>query len=153
MGYKYLRQKPLSLVQQQIRIFQLYGNIIRRMYIENSMLVCIIDLQPSAESDVYRIKITYKLSDKAPTASLLSPEMQTYDGKYPHHQFGKDQDGHYLLCVYYPKYKEWTQQMYIAESFIPWICTWLNAYEYWLITGEWHYDEKLINPKHKKMEG
>ena len=31
--------------------------------------------------------------------------------------------------------------MDIALSFVPWIVTWLNTYEYWLITGEWSYDE------------
>lgn len=33
------------------------------------------------------------------------------------------------------------QQMYIADSFVPWVCTWLSTYEYWLVTGKWHYDE------------
>ncbi len=31
--------------------------------------------------------------------------------------------------------------MYIADSFVPWVCTWLSTYEYWLVTGKWHYDE------------
>ena len=46
--------------------------------------------------------------------------------------------------LYYPKYKEWNKQMYIANSFVPWVCTWLSTYEYWLVTGNWHYDEILI---------
>lgn len=63
------------------------------------------------------------------------------DGKLPHHIYGVDKFGHYRLCVYDPKRKEWNQQMFIAESFVPWVCTWLNTYEYWVITGVWHYDE------------
>ena len=31
--------------------------------------------------------------------------------------------------------------MYVADSFVSWVCTWLSTYEYWLVTGKWHYDE------------
>lgn len=114
------------------------------------MLVCVLDIQPSPESQIYRVRITYKISDGAPKAWLIKPDMQKYNGKYPHHKYGKDENGNYQLCVYYPKYKEWNQQMYIADTFIPWVCTWLNTYEYWLVTGEWHYDEMFPRHNHKK---
>lgn len=53
------------------------------------------------------------------------------------------------MCAYH-RDKNWNQQMFIAESFIPWVCTWLNTYEYWLITGEWHYDEAFPGKNKKK---
>jgi len=40
-----------------------------------------------------------------------------------------------------------------ALSFVPWIVTWLSAYEYWQITGEWVYPEsKDLNPKEEKTK-
>lgn len=150
MARRYLKPKPVTLVQQQIKINQLFYHIVEKLYIENSQLVCIMSLQPSAEAETYTVKITYKLSDIAPKAWLLSPEMQAYKGENPHHVYGKDENGHYQLCVYHPRSREWSQQMYLAETFIPWICSWLNTYEYWLITGEWYYDEKFVKSDKKK---
>lgn len=144
LAHKYLKTKPISLVNQQIRMQYLYRKLLVENYIKDSMFVCVLDIQPSSESQVYRIKIAYKLSDGAPKAWLISPPLQKYEGKYPHHKYGKDNNGNYQLCVYYPKYKEWNKQMYIANSFVPWVCTWLSTYEYWLVTGNWHYDEILI---------
>ena len=85
LARKYLKPKPISLVNQQIQMQYLYNRLLVANYIENSMLVCILDIQPSSESQVYRIKITYKLSDGAPKAWLISPPLQKYEGKYPHH--------------------------------------------------------------------
>lgn len=98
-------------------------------------------LQPSLESMVYVVKITYKYTDKFPKAWLLDPDLEKVEGKYPHHKYECDNAGHPRLCVYYPAYKEWNSTMDIATSFIPWVVTWLNTYEYWLITGKWIYDE------------
>ena len=147
---RYQKTQALTIAVQKFRIGQLYGNIIEELREVNSELICVINLQPSEHSDIYKVKITYKISDAYPKAWLLSPTLKTYDGKMPHHVYEKDKYGHCRLCVYYPKDKNWNQQMFIAENFIPWICTWLNTYEYWLITGEWHYDEALSEGNKKK---
>ena len=143
MVRNYLKIKPISLIKQQIKLQHTYAGLVELNYIEKSMLICVLNIQPSCESQVYKVKITYKLSDGAPKVWLIYPKLQKYDGIYPHHTYGKDEKGNYQLCVYYPKYKEWNQYMYIADAFIPWVCTWLNTYEYWLLTGIWHYDEML----------
>ena len=109
-----------------------------------------MEVRPSEESVPYSIKITYKYSDGFPMVWLLSPMIQKMSGKYPHHIYGWDKDGHPRLCVYYPSYREWTSSCNIATTFIPWVITWLNAYEYWLITGEWHYDESPRRQDDKK---
>lgn len=102
-----------------------------------------MNLQPSEHSDTYTVKIIYKISDISPKVWLIAPELQKVEGKRPHHIYEVDEQGRCRLCVYDPKLKEWNQQMFIADSFVPWICTWLNIYEYWAITGEWHYDETI----------
>lgn len=149
-AHKFFKLKRISLVNQKIQMQLTYGEILKANYIKNSTLICILDIQPSSESQRYRVKITYKLSDGSPKAWLLSPELQTYDGKYPHHIYGKGENGKFQLCVFYPRYKEWTGKMYVAKAFVPWVCTWLNTYEYWLVSGEWHYDEMFSKQSQKK---
>ena len=147
---KYSKRPPLTLVQQKIRIRQLYSELVDELIIEKSELICKIKLQPSVHSEIYEIKIKYKISDGSPKAWLINPEMRAFEGKYPHHVYGTDRQGHYRLCVYSPMDKNWNQDMLIAESFIPWVCTWLNSYEYWLITGKWHYDEAFSDGNKRK---
>jgi hypothetical protein len=31
--------------------------------------------------------------------------------------------------------------MFLANAYIPWVITWLSAYEFWQITGKWVYPE------------
>ena len=144
MGNKrYLKNKAVPLIQQGVRLRKLYEGLIDSISISKSKLVCVMHLQPSEQSDTYTVKIIYKLSDLSPKVWLIAPSLKTVSGKRPHHIYEVDEEGRCRLCVYDPKLKEWNQQMFIAESFVPWICTWLNTYEYWVITGVWHYDETV----------
>lgn len=47
------------------------------------------------------------------------------------------------LCVYDSRkgYNELPKNKPFARTLIPWILSWLNAYEFWLITGKWHHAE------------
>ena len=139
MGNKYLKASAIGLPIQLWQLKKTYGNLIVKSRIKGSVLFCEILLTPSAESNQYRILISYKLSDYAPRAYMIEPQIQMHDGKLPEHIYGFDKKDHPRLCVYYPNANEWNRQMLIATSYVPWILTWLNTYEYWLITGEWFY--------------
>ena len=139
MANRHLKTKSITLASQKIRITQTYGNV-EKCIIKNSMLTCILNICPSTESDSYKIKVSYT-AKKNPIAILLSPKLQLHDGNRPPHLYGNDKSGHPILCIYYPRFNEWNSTMFLADSFVPWISTWLNAYEYWLITGKWHYLE------------
>lgn len=41
------------------------------------------------------------------------------------------------LCLFDPATREWTSDMAIAETIVPWTIDWLASYEGWLATGEW----------------
>ena len=146
MAIKYKKQR-ITLALQLLSLRQTYGSLIESSGISNSTLSCVIRLQPAPDCAVYKVKITYKISDYSPKAWLLKPKLQKVDGNLPHHLYGHDKDRHPQLCVYYPGYNEWNQQMFISKAFVPWILTWLNTYEYWLITGEWFYDESPFGSK------
>ncbi len=132
---------------QLLALQQTYGSLVESSSLSNSTLSCVIRLKPAADCAVYRVRINYKISDFSPKAWLLEPDLQKVNDKLPHHLYGHDKEGHPQLCVYYPSYNEWNQQMLISQTFVPWVITWLNTYEYWLITGEWDYDESPYGSK------
>ena len=41
------------------------------------------------------------------------------------------------LCLFDPAQREWTRDMAIADTTLPWTIDWLTSYEGWLATGEW----------------
>lgn len=110
-----------------------------------------MDITPSENSLTYTVKIQYHKTG-FPQVVLLSPAVQKYNGSYPHHLYKRYENGQAHLCVFHPGKDDWNRDMSIAKTFIPWVSTWLNTYEYWLITGEWHYDEILDGPG-KSKEG
>lgn len=138
----------VQLISQYSKIKRTYTNIsFAQINNRDQSFDIVMNITPSENSATYKVKIRYKVG-KRPKALLLSPELKKYDGKFPHHIYGWD-NGNADLCVYCPMKKEWTSSMPIAESFIPWVSTWLNTYEYWLITGDWNYNEIKSNSEKK----
>ncbi len=154
MGNKYFHSKRMSNIQRvlwQLRsIRNTYSNIESSSCGKDS-LTCVMKITPSEHSDTYTVEISYKCG-KIPQAKLLSHKLEKRNDKYPHHIFGIDKNGHAELCVFHQKTDFWNRDVLISESFIPWVSTWLNTYEYWLITGEWHYSEVFIG-KDGKIKG
>jgi hypothetical protein len=88
-------------------------------------------LQPSPISDTYTVKIDYTLPNR-PKAWVIQPKLRCADSatKIPHTFF----DG--SVCLH--ERGEWTPNMFIAETIVPWLSFWLLHYEFWLATGTWH---------------
>lgn len=99
-------------------------------------------LQPSEESRKYKVHISYGLG-KTPKVWLVEPTIENAEGKRAHHVYWDDCDknGNPRLCVFFPREDEWNANSLIGRVFIPWVISWLYAYEYWLLTGIWHYAE------------
>lgn len=138
----------VRFMNQYTGIKKTYGNIESSQLHKDSFEV-VMNVTPSENSATYKVKISYRMGYR-PRVVLLSPDLEKRDGKYPHHIYGFDKTGHAILCVYCPHKSEWNSNMPIATSFIPWVSTWLNTYEYWLITGEWHYDEVVNHTETKE---
>lgn len=51
-------------------------------------------------------------------------------------------------CLYYPKAKEWSESMLIADTIVPWLAEWLFHYEIWVLTGQW--EGGGIHPREKE---
>lgn len=95
------------------------------------------EFKPSALSDTYKLKITYKLG-QAPKAYIVSPKpLQLAEGakRLPHtynYSNGKQQ-----LCLYLPGTGEWRPSMVIAQTIVHWAVQWMYYYEIWATTGKW----------------
>ena len=137
----------LRFLNQYHEVLKTYRNI-ESAQVQKDRFEIVMDITPSENSETYKVSITYQLGYR-PRATLLFPALEKHNGKYPHHIYGWNKDGTARLCVYCPRKDEWNSDLPIASSFIPWVSTWLNTYEYWLITGEWHYDE-VIDYQDKK---
>jgi hypothetical protein len=89
-------------------------------------------LQPTARSCTYKVEVKYSLENK-PEILVLDPKLTTnFRGdKIPHVYSGNK------LCLYRPKYHEFTFTQNISETIIPWITLWLYYYEVWHNTGDW----------------
>lgn len=135
---KYYNSRPLSVIQQLIKIKKDYDNIAHTCIKKDCLDVTLV-IRPTENSDKYTVRILYKY-DTFPYIYLLDPPLVQVNGKYPHHIYERTNEKT-RLCVYYPRSREWTSDMFIADTIIPWISTWLFAYEFWQITGVWHYDE------------
>lgn len=94
------------------------------------------ELQPSALSSCYTIRIEYTLGYH-PNVYVISPmPLPLAEGKIelPHVYDHEKQ----RLCIYYKLGKEWHPNKMIVDTVIPWTSEWLLHYEFWVLTGEWN---------------
>jgi hypothetical protein len=93
-------------------------------------LRCVLRLQPSPASQTYTVTLTYR-HGRHPQVSVTDPSLTLYPGAtaLPHVYPGNE------LCLSYPG--EWTHNMLLAHTIVPWTSEWLLHYELWLITGQW----------------
>jgi len=87
-------------------------------------------LQPTALSRSYTVEITYRLQ-RVPVVKVLSPPLESRPSEPLPHVYS---DG--TLCL--NQSDEWTPDMFIVDSTLPWTAEWLINYEIWKATGEWH---------------
>ena len=85
--------------------------------------------------------LTLKYDRNKPEVYLINQGiMKSQDDNVPHcyKRHYKNKENEYVkICLYYPKYKEWTKEMYISDTIIPWAIEWLYYYEHWRLTGKW----------------
>jgi hypothetical protein len=88
------------------------------------------DVRPTRLSDTYTVEICWDGRRSRPTVRVLKPTLKVLPGQQLPHTFG---DG--SLCLHFDG--EWSSEMLISDTIIPWASEWLYYYELWLATGEW----------------
>lgn len=142
MGQKFIiRDKSIAeqVSAMKIRHPHFYTNFTSH----NGMKV-IGALQPTSRSIEYTFVLKYNLSEK-PKIKIISPELKKNE---------KGQDAEHLyefgyLCLYQPKYREFTRTDLLTDTIIPWTSLWLYHYEVWHLTGSWLGGGEHPNPKSK----
>lgn len=96
-------------------------------------------VRPSELSRTY--DITVKYNGVTPEVYLYNQGIMTKKNEYiPHcyrRHYNNENDEYVKLCLYYPKNQEWSRNMLLSETIIPWTIDWLYFYEIWRITGKW----------------
>jgi hypothetical protein len=127
-----LRFKPLrlSIAQQVLRMKVRHPQF--EVHWKDSVATWRGEIQPTVLSETYRVQIIYRLPNR-PVITSLRPTLCCRPGaqRIPHTYIGNS------LCLYYPKYHEWTPRDFIAETVVPWASLWLFYYEVWHATGVW----------------
>ena len=88
-------------------------------------------VQPTEMSEVYTIRIRYRLRER-PQVTVLEPELTSRNGDRIPHLFPGNE-----LCLFRYKYFEWNSRMSLADTVLPWASLWLLHYEIWHATGVW----------------
>lgn len=148
-----MSKKVLSVHEQNARMQMCCPGL--KSKVRSGILVIDGGFQPTPRSRTYRVHIEYRAGER-PDVTVVSPKLERRDGKLPHVHVGDK------LCLYYPGAGEWTPDMSLALTIIPWISEWLFHYEVWQMSGVWcgggvepvvrkpivgDHDEKVSNPE------
>jgi len=123
------RLQPIPMPVQMARLKQAYPD--SHATLKRDVLCWVADLTPTPLSRTYRVKLEMH-KDGTPSVRLVHPKLQTRNGERCPHLYPGD-----ALCLYLPGAFEWTKEMQLVETIVPWISEWLAHYEVWLATGEW----------------
>jgi hypothetical protein len=98
-------------------------------------LIWVFDARPTPISRRYTLQLRY--ADRSvPQVVCVAPDLnQLAEGKRLPHVYEQRPP---RLCLHLPRAGEWTPEMLIATTIVPWAVLWLLYFEDWLATNEWH---------------
>jgi hypothetical protein len=125
-----VRRSIISARDQRGRVMAMYPQFRTRMI--EAVRTIEGRLMPTARSEEYQFRIEYEALEP-PRVWILKPALRPREpgGRMPHMY---DQE---RLCLYLPNGGEWSGDMSLANTLIPWVSEWLFYYETWHATGEW----------------
>ena len=132
-GYRLMPSKPHLGIEVQKRILKdTYPN--SWIHEKSNGFDWFMEMKPKADSLTYTVKIEVR-QNYVPQVQIVNPMPLAYaQGKNSYEHINHPQHEQYL-CLNVKG--EWTPDMRIADTFVPWAAEWLLQYEYWLVTGEW----------------
>lgn len=136
MANKFFK-KPKNVALQLLNLKLKYDYLDCKL--EMGKLIWKQRVRPSELSRTY--DITVKYNGVTPEVYLYNQSIMTKKNEYiPHcyrRYYNNENDEYVKLCLYYPKNQEWSRDMLLSETIIPWTIDWLYFYEIWRITGKW----------------
>lgn len=124
------KPRDKSIAQQVACIRSKHKNF--RVTYNHYCLKAVGEIKPTARSGTYEVEIKYHLR-YPPEIRVLNPELTiNFKGEeIPHVYVGNK------LCLYQPKYREFSHSDYLTDTIFPWTSLWLYHYEVWHTTGDW----------------
>lgn len=94
----------------------------------------IMKLRPTSISESYDLKFVYSKKSNI-DVYVINRKLELATGRksLPHVWSTLNQK----LCLYRPSFREWSANMLMVNTIVPWALEWLDFYEHWLIEGEW----------------
>jgi hypothetical protein len=129
---KFFKSKQLGVSLQRLRMLAMYPHF-KIVRLTPSTITWIGQVQPSMLSEIYTVRIRYKLNHE-PVIVVLSPALKKRGDEQIHHIYAGEE---IPLCLYHRPYGEWHPGKYIADTIVPWTSLWLRYYETWHATGIW----------------
>ena len=126
--------KALDPLQQWVRLKS--SPIARgRGLVQKGELIWDFDARPSPLGRLYRLRIRAK-GFGSPCVTVLSPNLSELAEARPLPHVYSQKPAR--LCLHFPQHDEWSCEKPIAETIVPWAYLWLEYFEHWLATDEWH---------------
>ncbi|HAB17983.1 MAG TPA: hypothetical protein PLX89_05525 [Verrucomicrobiota bacterium] len=91
-------------------------------------------LQPTVLSRKFQIRLVYRLTGSPSTFVEYPSLAELAQGRNIPHLYEQESA---RLCLYQPKYQEWTTDRLLSRTIVPWASLWLLYFEDWLISDEW----------------
>lgn len=95
------------------------------------------EIAPSAFGRLYACVLQVTPDARSPDVFVMAPDLQTLAGdKLLPHTYRHDGPGT-KLCLWRPRRCDWTPQLKLSQTFVPWTAEWLWYFEDWLSTDKW----------------
>lgn len=125
-----------SLAQRHAELKALLWPESRLVLLQGRELRFEFKVSPTPIARVYRCLLKVYPS-KFPELLVMDPDLKTVaEGRvlphvYPHVGRGTK------LCLWLPRTQEWSAQMRLSDTYLPWAAEWLDYFEEWLVTDVW----------------
>lgn len=94
-------------------------------------------LTPGRFGRDYDCMLCLRPDSQVPRVFVVAPDLRSLAGNDPIPHTYRHEGSGVLLCLWWPKRREWVPQLKLTETFIPWTEEWLWYFEDWLRTRDW----------------
>ena len=128
-----IKVKPYTLAHQKIDLCKRFPG--GEAHITRGLLFWKAKVKPTPLSREYNIEMYYQIK-KLPKIYIVGDGLSKLDDpNFPHH-YCIDQDNKRVeICLF--RY-DFSSDMLLSKTVVPWAIEWLYYYEIWLYTGVWN---------------
>jgi hypothetical protein len=121
-----------------------------RIRLTHQRLILDVKLAPGAFGRLYTCRFIFERTTY-PVVIVTGPDLESLaQGEKIPHVYPWNGPGT-RLCLWWPKNREWSPQMKVVESLLPWTAEWLYYFELWLLTKTWEGGgEHPMSPKQRR---